>query len=119
MAAVQERNAIRGRKEEAKAQKNDAISGAVDVPETLNIRCSVLSRGGKTDPGGRSAKVSRAGQGKTDVEWFPMSIRDLDSQSHACYSAGAELESSHPGFNDSEYRRDFARVPAACPIRVS
>ncbi|CAG9321460.1 unnamed protein product [Blepharisma stoltei] len=44
------------------------------------------------------------------VPWFPRSFEDLDSLDQACMAAGAELESTHPGFNDQTYRQRRAEI---------
>jgi len=38
------------------------------------------------------------------VPWFPTHIADIDQFSTKTLDAGAELESDHPGFNDTLYR---------------
>ncbi|KAL7732540.1 hypothetical protein ACLKA6_019175 [Drosophila palustris] len=42
---------------------------------------------------------------ETAVPWFPRRIRDLDRFANQILSYGAELDSDHPGFTDSEYRQ--------------
>ncbi|KAG7345357.1 tyrosine 3-monooxygenase [Nitzschia inconspicua] len=39
-----------------------------------------------------------------DVHWFPRHVSELDLIAHRTLDAGVDLESDHPGFNDSEYR---------------
>jgi hypothetical protein len=52
------------------------------------------------------------------VPWFPTRISDIDQFSTKTLDAGAELESDHPGFSDTEYRnRRRAIVEAALTYR--
>jgi phenylalanine-4-hydroxylase len=47
------------------------------------------------------------------VPWFPRKQGDLDQFSRITLSAGAELQSDHPGFTDPEYRKrrsDIAQI---------
>ncbi|EFC50145.1 phenylalanine 4-monooxygenase [Naegleria gruberi] len=42
--------------------------------------------------------------GGKSIPWFPRKLSDIDYFSSETLEAGAELESDHPGFTDSEYR---------------
>jgi phenylalanine-4-hydroxylase len=42
--------------------------------------------------------------GARRVPWFPRKFADLDMVANQIMSAGADLESDHPGFQDKEYR---------------
>jgi len=44
------------------------------------------------------------------VAWFPRRMRDLDLVANDILSAGAELESDHPGFHDPAYRKRRAEL---------
>jgi phenylalanine-4-hydroxylase len=40
-----------------------------------------------------------------EVPWFPKNIQDLNQLGRVLLSAGEQLTSDHPGFNDEEYRK--------------
>lgn len=40
-----------------------------------------------------------------EVPWFPKTIKDLNLMGRVLLSAGEQLSSDHPGFNDEEYRK--------------
>ncbi|OMJ70588.1 hypothetical protein SteCoe_31402 [Stentor coeruleus] len=42
---------------------------------------------------------------KKHVEWFPRTLKDLEALEQKTLSAGAELESDHPGFKDEDYKK--------------
>jgi len=51
----------------------------------------------------RSSQRPRVYSGATP--WFPQKIQDLDLFTHKTLAYGEELDSDHPGFSDSEYRK--------------
>ncbi|KAL0491749.1 phenylalanine-4-hydroxylase [Acrasis kona] len=48
--------------------------------------------------------------GGSNIPWFPRKISDLDKFNQTVLSAGSELESDHPGFNDAEYRKRRLKI---------
>lgn len=67
--------------------------------------------GSRTDPAIAAAIAALQGLAvkllildRQEVPWFPRHISELDAIAEHTLDAGVELESDHPGFQDSEYR---------------